>query len=302
MNTPAISIEALLVLDAIAERGSYALAAESLNKVPSALSYIVQKLEEQLGVTVFQRQGRRSVLTPAGKHLLDEGRNILIAINKISEQTKTIANGWEPTIRIAVDTIIDIAIVLPVLKCFLDKHQHIELDIKEEVLNGTWEALIDDDVDLLIGASPPIPTQKGLRAIPIGILNMVFCVGQNHMLAKNSDALSHNALIKHRTVIVHDSAKSIVPKTTAGVIEQSEHLYVASIEQKIKAIMTGLGGGFLPINRIQNLLNSGDLVEVNLIEPLPKNELYIAWKVVNRGKGLQQLIDLLTAADFSTKI
>ena len=77
MNTPPISIEALLVLDAIEHRGSYAAAAEQLNKVPSALSYIVNKLEEQLNVTLFQRQGRRAVLTPAGKHLLTEPNSAL---------------------------------------------------------------------------------------------------------------------------------------------------------------------------------------------------------------------------------
>ena len=108
MNSPPISIEALLVLDAIEYRGSYAAAAEQLNKVPSALSYIVQKLEEQLNVTIFQRQGRRAVLTAAGRHLLVEGRKVLSTINSLSEQTQTIANGWEPKIRIACDSIIDI--------------------------------------------------------------------------------------------------------------------------------------------------------------------------------------------------
>lgn len=302
MATPIISIEALVVLDAIAERGSYALAAEHLNKVPSALSYIIQKLEEQLGVTLFQRQGRRSVLTPAGKHLLDEGRNILLAINKISEQTQTIANGWEPKIRIAIDTIIDSAVVFPVLKDFLDEHPDVEIDIREEVLNGSWEALIDDDIDLLIGASEPIPSQKGIRALPLGVLEMVFCVGKDHVLAKNTQPIAQQDLEEYRTIVVHDSAKSIVPKTTAGVIEQSEHLYVASVEQKIKGISAGLGGGFLPVNRIAGLLASGELVAITLQQPLPTNELYIAWKIVNRGKGLQQLISLLTAASADFKI
>jgi DNA-binding transcriptional LysR family regulator len=96
MNTPPISIEALMVLDAIEDRGSYAAAAEQLNKVPSALSYVVQKLEEQLQVTLFIRQGRRAILTPAGKHLLTEGRKLLQAVISLSEQTQTIANGWEP--------------------------------------------------------------------------------------------------------------------------------------------------------------------------------------------------------------
>lgn len=293
MKSPAISIESLLVLDAIAERGSFAAAAEQLNKVPSALSYIVQKLEEQLGVTLFQREGRRSVLTPAGKYLLDEGRHILLAINKISEQTKTIANGWEPKIRIAVDSIIDIAVIIPVFKQFLDVHNKVELDIKEEVLNGTWEALIDDEVDILIGASSPIPVQKGIRAIHFCSLNLVFCVSATHELANNTKVLSQDELKHYRTIIVHDSAKSIVPKTTAGVVEQSDHLYVSTVDQKIKAITAGLGGGFLPITRVQELLDTKKLVAVKLLEPLQESQLFIAWKVLNQGKGLKSLLTML---------
>ena len=61
MYNPQITLEALLVLDVIDSRDSFAAAAEQLNKVPSALSYIVQKLEEQLSVTLLVLQGRRSV-------------------------------------------------------------------------------------------------------------------------------------------------------------------------------------------------------------------------------------------------
>jgi len=293
MKSPAISVEALLVLDAIVEQGSFAAAAEKLNKVPSALSYIVQKLEEQLSVTLFQREGRRSVLTPAGKYLLNEGRHVLIAINKISEQTKTIANGWEPTIRIAVDSIIDIDMVMPIFNTFLETHGNIELDIKEEVLNGTWEALIHDDVDIAIGAAAPIPTHKGIRAIPLCELDVVFCVNAMHELAQNNNILSQTQLQNYRTVVVHDSAKRIIPKTT-GVIEQSEHLYVSTIDQKIKVILAGLGAGFLPINRVQSLLDAKQLIAINLAEPQPSNQLYIAWKVVNKGKGLNSLLSILS--------
>ena len=79
-----ITIEALKVLDVIDRRGSYAAAAEELNKVPSALSYVMQKLEEQLDVTLFQKQGRRAVLTPAGRHLLEQGRELLNAIERLA--------------------------------------------------------------------------------------------------------------------------------------------------------------------------------------------------------------------------
>ena len=74
-----ITIEVLEILDAIDRRGSFAKAAQELNKATSALSYATQKLEEQLDITLFQRQGRRSVLTPAGQLMLTEGRLILQA-------------------------------------------------------------------------------------------------------------------------------------------------------------------------------------------------------------------------------
>lgn len=302
MKSPAITVESLLVLDAIADRGSYALAAEQLNKVPSALSYIVQKLEEQLDVTIFQREGRRSVLTPAGKHLLAEGRNILLAINKISEQTKEIAHGWEPKIRIALDSIIDSSQVFTVLAKFLSQFPNVEIDICEHVLHGTWEALIEDKIDLAIGASSPIPVQKGLRAHKLAELQLIFCVNANHPLAHTTSGVTKKALANYRTIVVHDSSKVAVPWTTSGVIAQSERLYVASIDQKINAIKAGVGGGFLPKKRVQTLLNSGELVRVNVVDFVEKNELFLSWKTVNQGKGLQQLIEQLIASTLADSI
>ena len=58
-----LSLEALEVIEAIDRKGSYAAAATALNRVPSAVSYTVQKLEQDLDVTLFQKEGRRAVLT-----------------------------------------------------------------------------------------------------------------------------------------------------------------------------------------------------------------------------------------------
>lgn len=292
MLSPPITIEALLVLDAIDDRGSYAAAAEQLNKVPSALSYIVQKLEDQLNVTIFERQGRRSVLTPAGKHLLVEGRKVLSAVNTLSEQTQTIANGWETRIRIACDTIVNINPIFTAIENFLVEHQNIEVDVQEEVLNGTWEALIEDRVDLVIGASAPIPPQKGIRAIKISELKQVLVVNKNHELVKVKQPINRAELTQYRTVVVHDSARQTIPRTV-NIIAGSRHLYVTSINQKITAISSGVGIGFLPEQLIQPLLAQGELIKVELIEKQSPQDLFMAWKITNKGKGLHRLISLL---------
>jgi DNA-binding transcriptional LysR family regulator len=62
-----LTLEALTVIDAIDRCGSYAAAAEELHKVPSALSHVVQKVEADLGVTVFNRTGHRARLTDTGR-------------------------------------------------------------------------------------------------------------------------------------------------------------------------------------------------------------------------------------------
>lgn len=297
MNTPPISIEALLVLDAIEYRGSYAAAAEQLNKVPSALSYIVQKLEEQLNVTLFVRQGRRAVLTPAGKHLLLEGRKVLNAINALSEQTQTIANGWEPKIRIACDSIIDINPIFYGIENFLAEHKNIEIDVREEVMSGTWEALIEDKVDLVIGAPSPVPSQKGIRAVKIDTLDSVLVVATTHeltdKLTQGTPVIQTIDLIKYRSVIVHDSAQHEIP-WSVNMIEGNQQFFVSSITQKISAIIAGIGIGHLPKNLVQDYIASGQLVVIELEDKPKTQELYMAWKVSNKGKGLKKLIAILS--------
>jgi DNA-binding transcriptional LysR family regulator len=292
MNTPPVSLEALLVLDAIEYRGSYAAAAEQLNKVPSALSYVVQKLEDQLNVTIFVRQGRRAVLTPAGKHLLIEGRKVLLAINALSEQTQTIANGWEPKIRIACDSIMDIKQVFTGIQCFLIDNENIQIDVKEEVMNGTWEALIEDRVDLVIGAPAPVPSQKGIHAIKMKELDSVLVVSKSHRLSKVKSPIQTSELSKYRSVVVHDSAKNEIP-WSINIIEGSQHFYVSTIAHKLEAIMSGIGIGYLPTHIVQKYIMSGELTEIVLKDKKPPQDLFMAWKITNKGKGLRALKAIL---------
>ncbi|MFT6984444.1 MAG: DNA-binding transcriptional LysR family regulator [Psychromonas sp.] len=289
-----ITLEAITVLDAIEKRGSYASAAELLGKVPSALSYIVQKLEEQLQVTIFQKQGRRSVLTPAGKHLLSEGRLILEAVERLTVKTQTIANGWEPKLNIAIESILQSNVIFSVLNEFLKSHPSVEIDISEEIMNGAWESLVDDKIDMIIGASHPIPKQKGIQTLSLCDFDPVFVVSSDHPLTRQPQPLSDQIIAAHRAVVAHDTARQWIANTSA-VISEDKFFYVPTIEYKINAQLAGIGCGFLPRQRIQKYLDSGELIELQIAEihqPLP---LFLAWKIVNQGKALKTIRDMLIA-------
>src|SRR3569832_470051 len=61
-----LTLESLRILDAIDRKGSFAAAALALDRVPSALTYTVRKLEEDLDVLLIDRRGHRAKLTLAG--------------------------------------------------------------------------------------------------------------------------------------------------------------------------------------------------------------------------------------------
>ena len=287
-----LNIEVLEIIDAIERRGSFAKAAEELNKATSALSYGIQKLEEQLDISVFQRQGRRSVLTPAGRLILDEGRKILESTVLLAEKAKELATGWEPKIRIAAESTLELSIFFKVLDDFLAEHEGMEIDVCESVLSGGWEALEHDRVDLLVGAPGPVPLQKGFRAVPIEASELIPVVASHHPLAKlaNDPVALKEALPMTRAVVTHDTAMVNVARN-AGFSMGKKVVYVQTMEQKIEAQLAGLGMGHIPKFRIQRYLDEGRLVALNLETSV--TEIFIAWKISNKGKALQALAQRL---------
>lgn len=313
MSKNPITIEVLETIDAIDRRGSFAKAAEELNKATSAVSYAVQKLEEQLDISLFQRQGRRSVLTPAGQLILSEGRDILQTTARLANKAKEVATGWEPKIGIAVESHFSYSTFFPVLKRFLKDHASIEVDVRESVLNGGWEALEQGKVDLVVGPPGPVPLHKGYRAVSLGKADLVAVISTAHELSPQLLKLQMNSGVnserdseldsklnneeKHnvvknlvsgiRRVITHDTSNVEVTRSE-GLGNDGEVFYVQNIDQKVEAIVAGIGIGHLPRHRVQSLIDEEKLMIVSLGEgEIPDS--YLAWKVSNKGKGLNAL-------------
>ena len=294
-NNP-ITIEVLETLDAIDRRGSFAKAAEELNKATSAVSYAVQKLEEQLDIALFQRQGRRSVLTPAGKLILEEGRHILETTSQLANKAKEVATGWETHIRIAVESMLHYPTFFAVIKQFLEQYPSVEIDISESVLNGGWEALEYDRVDLIVGSPGPVPQQKGYRSIALPGTELVPVIASQHPKAKwaKDNKAMQAELSKLRRVVTHDTSTTGIARS-GGLGSDGQILYVQNLDQKIEAILAGIGIGHLPRQRVQPYLDNGSLLILNLAE-ISRVKEYMAWKIVNKGRGLQALTRQLVAA------
>ncbi len=286
-----LTFEALEVLDAIDRKGSFAAAAAALYRVPSAITYSVQKLEDDLGVVLFTKQGRRSVLTPAGQVLLEQGREILAATERLVEQTRQTSRGWESSLSIVVDTIVDIDKVYQLVERFYLVQPDIEISIKEEVLAGTWEALIKQKADLAIGTVMP-PNTSGLQSKILGCVEWMFAVSPSHPLAQLKGEVSQEDIRQHRAVVISDSSIDL-PALSIRVFDKQAKLKVASMQQKIAAQAAGLGVGYLPKHRIQTELDNGSLVALPVTQEQTGHDLCALWRRGSKGKALRWFIEAL---------
>src|SRR5512140_2086117 len=102
----ALTPDALALLQAVSQSGSFAAAARELGLVPSAVTYRVRQIEDALDVLLFDRSSRQARLTDAGAELLREGSRLLLEIDAVANRVRRVATGWESRLSIAVDTVI----------------------------------------------------------------------------------------------------------------------------------------------------------------------------------------------------
>ncbi|MBR9871148.1 MAG: LysR family transcriptional regulator [Gammaproteobacteria bacterium] len=291
-----ITLDALLTLDAIERRHSFAAAAEELFRVPSAISYTVNKLEEDLGVPLFDRSRRKAELTPVGRLVLEQGRQILKATDELTAMARRAADGWEVELRIAIDSVLDCA---PFYK-LIEEFQHIqpktEIILTEEVLGGSWDALSDDRCDLVIGASGA-PPSTGFSIHSLGHVGFDFAVASGHPLTELPQPIPTSAIQDYPTVIVADSSRHL-PARSSGLLDGRSRIIVPTIDHKIDAQCKGLGVGYLPHHRITEELADGRLEILALDAPRPPSEISVAWPRGNTGKGLKWFVDRLKQMHF----
>ena len=284
-----LTLVALLAIDAIDRRGSFAAAAHELHRVPSALTYTVQKLEEDLDVQLFDRRGHRAKLTAAGRELLNEGRHLLRAAGDLEARVKRVATGWESELRIAYDGLLPGQAMLDLARDFHALHDETRLRFSAEVLGGCWDALASGRADLAIGASGEGPSGGGYQTRPLGEIDWVFAVAPTHPLAGLPGPLQREDILAHRAVAVADSSRNLPPRTT-GLLSGQDTLTVPDLAAKLQAQVMGLGVGYLPQCIAAPTVAQGRLVIKTIEEPKVSQMLYLAWRTAHRGKALRWFV------------
>lgn len=279
-----LTLEAIKIIDTIAKSGSFTKASEILHKAPSTISYSVSKIEEQMGIQFFERNGPHVTLTAMGGILLEEGRVLLTAVSDLEERLHKMAKGVEESITIVIDAIFPIEVFYPLLAEFKKSAVSTEVNLIREVLTGSWEALLKFRADLVIAFGEG-PTGGGYSTYPIGVIPFVFCIAPNHPLAKIDKELTKQDLLEYMGIVLADSARYF-PTHSAGLFEGQKRITVNTLADKIQLQVAGIGHGFLPKHSVKHLLRTGALIEKPVKERHKDATIYLAWRTHDNGLAL----------------
>ena len=280
----ALTPDALGLLDAVHRAGSMAAAARELGVVPSALTYRARQLEDALDVLLFDRSSRRAALTAAGRELLREGGRLLLELDAIANRVKRVATGWEPQLTLAIDSIISRSTVMELCSAFFELEPPTRLKIKEEALSGTLQALTSGQADLAIGVVLEPLSDNELCSKPLGIIKFVYAVAPHHPLASATRPITDTMMLAHRAVAVADSVQRGAG-ISVGLLGGQNVFTVPGMLAKLDAQLRGLGAGFLPDYLARPYVQTGQLIEKQVVRRARIVRPSYAWRNTPGGPG-----------------
>ena len=135
------SLEQWRAFQAVVDHGGFAQAAHALHRSQSAISYAVNRLQEQLGIRLLEMDGRKARLTEMGYVLLDRSRHLVDSATELEELASHLEQGWEAEIRLAVDAAFPMPVLFDALKLFALEAKGTRVTLTEVILSGAEDAL-----------------------------------------------------------------------------------------------------------------------------------------------------------------
>lgn len=250
------TLEQWRMLQAVVDNGGYAQAAEALNKSPSSLNHAVAKLQDQLGVTLLEVKGRKAVLTSTGEVLLRRSRALTDTVETLESLARNIECGWEPEIRLAVESLYPPALLSQALQRFAPDSRGSRLQVHHSVLTGTEEFITQGRADVAITSMIP----KGFMGKVLTSIDILPVVHHSHPLASRSEAISGDELAKELQLVIRDTA--LQPKETFGWLKAENRWTFSHFSDALTVLRAGLGFIWAPAHWVTAELARGDLQQL----------------------------------------
>ena len=257
----ALTLDQFRVFATVVEAGSFSAAARRLNRAQSAITYTVQKLEEQVGSQLFDRSAYRPVLSEAGRALLPRVRRILDEVDGFTVQARGIAGGLEPELSLVVDSLFPIGTLVEALTGFQAQFPSVQTRLHVETLGAAVQAVLDGVVDLGI-VTVFASDFAELERTPLGEIELAPVAAPGHPLAGSDEVLEPEALREHVQLVLTDRSQLTAGRDYGVAAVRTWR--IADLGAKHAMLLAGLGWGSMPLHMVRNDLDTGRLTRLRL--------------------------------------
>lgn len=254
MNT---TIDQWEVLEAVVQLGSFAAAATKMNRSQSTISYAISRLQDQFKIPLLEMKGRRAHLTEAGKALLADVEPLLTGFRALEERAESLAAGGQTEIRLSVESVFPNERLFAALAELAQVFPHAQPKLHKASFLSSVEEFSTFGADLCISG---LSIREQLNK-PILDIRMRAVARADHPLHALKRQLTRIDLIQRLAVIIEGTGNDARRQPHA---DSQRYLAVNTIETAIEAVRSGICFGWLPVYRIQEYLDSGELVGLRL--------------------------------------
>lgn len=254
------TLEQWALLDAVVNEGSFALAAEKHHRSQSSLSYQLSLLQQRLGLTLLQQEGRRAVLTAEGHQLLAQVRPLLEGFSALEAKAHALQRGERSRIDLMVDATLPKPLLFDVLQTFQQRYPHVRIWFSEIVRSETPERLAEQQADLWLVAQYGDAPVAGESLMSV---DFVAVAHRDHPLHSEPAPLSAATLARWPCITILDRQQQHQSEVSG---DQAENWSFTTLSAAIEAVQHQLGYGWLPEQNIAGLLKSGELRPLPLLQ------------------------------------
>jgi len=265
----------LAIVRAVDQHGSLTAAAETLHLTQSALSHTVRKLEDQLGVPIWHREGRSLRPTQAGEYLLAVANRLLPQLALAEERIQQFAQGERGTLRIGMECHPCYQWLLKLVSPYLAAWPDVDVDVKQKFQFGGIGALFGYEIDMLVTPDPL--KRSGLRFEPVFDYEQVLVVGPSHPLRQaryvKPEQLSGETLITYPVAI--DRLDIYTQFLMPAGVSPRRHKPIETTDIMLQMVVSGRGVAALPRWLVDEYAAKLDVTPVRLGKQGVPKQIYL---------------------------
>ena len=265
----------LRVFVRVMDRGSFSAAAKDLGLTPSAVSKLISRLEDRLGVRLLERSTRRLALTPEGETFLARARRIVAEIEEAEAEVAQARGAPRGILRVNSGTAFGLHQLAPALADFLARYPEIDLDLS---ITDRLVDLIEEQADIAV-RSGHIPEGPFIQR-KIAELQRVICAAPSYLKRRGTPQVAAD-LKQHDCIAVAGPGLNRWPfKTRTGidVVEVRPRVSTDDAEAALRLAVEGAGIVRLSDVIVGGPLRAGELTalltDIHHVEPFPLAAIY----------------------------